>query len=107
MSRLGKFKSLELINLNDKKIKFNYKNSIFNKLTLDPGTKQLASHCSFERVDDTVIYLSMPEEKLNLFNGKHRQELQEQPIFDGLAGPLWDGDRVRYETWDVFERLSK
>ena len=53
-------------------------NSIFNKLTLDPGTKQLASHCSFERVDDTVIYLSMPEEKLNLFNGKHRQELQEK-----------------------------
>ena len=53
-------------------------NSIFIKLTLDPGTKQLASHCSFVRVDDTVIYLSMPEEKLNLFNGKHRQELQEK-----------------------------
>ena len=53
-------------------------NSIFNNLTLDPGTKQLASHCSFIRVDDTVIYLSMPEEKLNLFNGKHRQELQEK-----------------------------
>ena len=53
-------------------------NSIFNKLILDPGTKQLASHCSFVRVDDTVIYLSMPEEKLNLFNGKHRQELQEK-----------------------------
>ena len=42
----------------------------------DAGTRQLASHCSFLKADDTVIYLSMPEEKLNLFNGKHRQEIQ-------------------------------
>ena len=53
-------------------------NSVFTKLDLDPGTKQLASHCSFIKSDDSVIYLSMPEEKLNLFNGKHRQELQEK-----------------------------
>ena len=33
---------------------------------------------SFIKSDDSVIYLSMPEEKLNLFNGKHRQELQEK-----------------------------
>ena len=51
-------------------------NSIFSSLDLDAGTRQLASHCSFLKADDTVIYLSMPEEKLNLFNGKHRQELQ-------------------------------
>ena len=51
-------------------------NSVFSSLDLDAGTKQLASHCSFLKADGTVIYLSMPEEKLNLFNGKHRQELQ-------------------------------
>jgi len=51
-------------------------NSIFSSLDLDAGTRQLASHCSFLKADDTVIYLSMPEEKLNLFNGKHRQEIQ-------------------------------
>ena len=51
-------------------------NLIFTSLDLDAGTKQLASHCSFIKTDDSVIYLSMPEEKLNLFNGKHRQELQ-------------------------------
>ena len=53
-------------------------NLVFNSLDLDAGTKQLASHCSFIKTDDSVIYLSMPEEKLNLFNGKHRQELQEK-----------------------------
>ena len=53
-------------------------NAIFTAIDLDAGTKQLASHCSFIKADDTVIYLSMPEEKLNLFNGKHRQELQNQ-----------------------------
>ena len=36
--------------------------SIFDQLELDPGTKQLASHCYFMSVDETVIYLSMPEE---------------------------------------------
>jgi len=53
-------------------------NLVFTSLDLDAGTKQLASHCSFIKTDDSVIYLSMPEEKLNLFNGKHRQELQEK-----------------------------
>jgi len=53
-------------------------NLVFTSLDLDAGTKQLASHCSFIKADDSVIYLSMPEEKLNLFNGKHRQELQEK-----------------------------
>ena len=53
-------------------------NYVFTNLDLDAGTKQLASHCSFIKLDDSVIYLSMPEEKLNLFNGKHRQELQEK-----------------------------
>ena len=53
-------------------------NAVFKVLELDAGTRQLASHCSFKKTDDTVIYLSMPEEKLNLFNGKHRQELQDR-----------------------------
>ena len=52
-------------------------NNIFQSLDLDLGTKQLASHCSFLRTDDSVIYLSMPEEKLTIFSGKHRQKLQE------------------------------
>tara|TARA_B100001109_G_scaffold109104_1_gene89120 strand:- start:790 stop:2439 length:1650 start_codon:yes stop_codon:yes gene_type:complete len=50
---------------------------IFDQLNLDPGTKQLASHCYFVRTDETVIYLSMPEEKLNVFSGKHRKQLQD------------------------------
>jgi len=50
---------------------------IFDALNLDPGTKQLASHCYFVKVDETVIYLSMPEEKLNIFSGKHRKQFQD------------------------------
>ena len=53
-------------------------NLVFTSLDLDAGTRQLASHCSFVKADDTVLYLSMPEEKLNLFNGRHRQELQNK-----------------------------
>jgi DNA polymerase-3 subunit gamma/tau len=50
---------------------------VFDQLELDPGTKQLASHCSFIKSDETVIYLSMPDEKLSVFSGKHRKQLQD------------------------------
>ena len=50
---------------------------VFDQLKLDPGTKQLASHCSFIKSDESVIYLSMPSEKLNVFSGKHRKQLQD------------------------------
>jgi DNA polymerase-3 subunit gamma/tau len=50
---------------------------VFGQLKLDPGTKQLASHCSFIKSDETVIYLSMPSEKLSVFSGKHRKQLQD------------------------------
>jgi len=67
-------------NNNSKKLDISKENwnAVFTGLELDAGTRQLASHCSFKKVDDSVIYLSMPEEKLNLFNGKHRQELQDR-----------------------------
>jgi len=36
-----------------------------------------------------------------------RIELHNQPKFAGLCGPMWDGDKVRYETWPVYDALSK
>ena len=35
-----------------------------------------------------------------------RPELQGQPKFDGLAGPMWDGDAIRYEDWATYNTLS-
>jgi hypothetical protein len=36
-----------------------------------------------------------------------RETLVGQPKFDGLAGPMYDGDdMIRYEDWQVYERLS-
>ena len=52
-------------------------NSTFESLDLDPATKQLISYSSFIKVDQSVIYFSMPEEKLLLLNGKHRQRFEE------------------------------
>jgi hypothetical protein len=34
--------------------------------------------------------------KLNS-NPRQRDELQGQPKFKGLNGPMWDGDAIRYE----------
>ncbi len=39
-------------------------------------------------------------------NPKHRAELQGQPKFAGVAGPMWDGDAVRYECNEANRHLS-
>jgi len=52
-------------------------NKIFNSLKLGSGTKQLISHCSFLRAEDTVIYFSMPKDKLEILNGTHREKFQD------------------------------
>lgn len=44
-------------------------------------------------------------ENLNEYN---RAELQGQPIFAGLCGPMWDSnDTVRYETPEMNDILSR
>ena len=32
-----------------------------------------------------------------------REELDEQPQFEGFLGPMWDGDKLRYETQSVYD----
>ena len=39
-------------------------------------------------------------------NQRHRKELQGQPIFTGVLGPMWDGDAVRYEDQQTYNTLS-
>ena len=52
-------------------------NTLFNSLPLDSGTKQLISHCSFLRTEDSVVYFSMPKDKLEILNGSHREKFQD------------------------------
>lgn len=35
-----------------------------------------------------------------------RAELQGQPYLKGFAGPMWDGNAVRYENSNAHDRLS-
>ena len=36
-----------------------------------------------------------------------RAELDNQPTLPGYAGPMWDGDGLRYETWALYDQLSR
>lgn len=40
-------------------------------------------------------------------NVSSRAELLGQPTFRGLAGPMWDGDAIRYEDGDSYRALSE
>lgn len=35
------------------------------------------------------------------------EELDNLPKFVGFLGPMWDSDRVRYETQEVYDELSR
>ena len=37
---------------------------------------------------------------------RQRRELNGQPCFATLLGPMWDGDAVRYESAKVYAELS-
>lgn len=37
----------------------------------------------------------------------HRAELDNQPTLPNYCGPMWDGDGLRYETWEIYEQLSR
>lgn len=36
-----------------------------------------------------------------------RSELRGQPKLSGFAGPMWDGDRLRFESWAACDQLSR
>ncbi len=69
--------------------------------------------------DDVVVFIENMEAWGYKFTGLdpntirddgtmvQRIELHNQPKFAGLCGPMWDGDKVRYETWEVYDALSK
>jgi len=40
------------------------------------------------------------------FNPRHRQELQGQLIFNGYAGPSWDGEAIRSENSQAHNVLN-
>lgn len=37
----------------------------------------------------------------------HRKELDLQPIFEGYLGPMWNGDKLRYEAAELHKPLFK
>ena len=37
----------------------------------------------------------------------HRAELDNQPLVDGYLSPMWDGGKLRYETAEVYDIMSR
>ena len=37
----------------------------------------------------------------------YRAELDNQPMLEGLVGPMWDGGKLRYETPEIYKRLCE
>ncbi len=36
-----------------------------------------------------------------------REELDNQPLVDGYLAPMWDGGKLRYETQEIYDLLSR
>lgn len=37
----------------------------------------------------------------------YRAELDNQPMLEGLVGPMWDGGKLRYETPEIYSRMCE
>ena len=63
----------------------------------------------FNNEKDFILYcLSKGYESKGCGSENERKELHKKPRFKQLCGPCYDGkNSVRYETWDVYEMLSR
>jgi len=69
-----------------------------------------------KRVASREEFICMVEALGYTYQSEHssrstREELQGQPIFNNLCGPMYDGEKdgkavIRYETWELYQKLS-
>lgn len=59
-------------------------------------------------LDSFLAAMEVRDFKFDGFNKNPRQraELQDQPRFSSLCGPMWDGDAIRYEDTKSNDILS-
>ena len=66
---------------------------------------------TFENFEDIPFEIKGYTEDLSELRAQgrcvHRKELDNQPIFDGFLGPMWDGGILRYETPEIYDMLSR
>ena len=71
---------------------------------------QIVTHKGSEMVDDIRAWAmehGHPYLGLSSAGGYLRPELQNQPKFRALAGPMYGGEGiVRYEDWQTYRELS-
>ncbi|OYX96365.1 MAG: hypothetical protein B7X90_11835 [Novosphingobium sp. 17-62-19] len=61
-----------------------------------------------ETVEHLIEQMTSAGYEFSAFNSNpvQRAELQGQPKFKGLCGPMWDGDAIRYECRATYAELS-
>lgn len=63
-----------------------------------------------EAEDGTALINAMAEKGIRQRGwnmSRHvREELRAKPTFEGFAGPMWDGDAIRYEDFRANDALS-
>lgn len=88
----------------------------------DHATKQMLTMAVFVGgIHDGKCMTEAQIEK-ELCNGKHSEDCSEArnaggcvhhavldncPMVDGYLSPMWDGGMLRYETWEVYDQLSR
>lgn len=74
------------------------------------------------RLHGRVMPVEAIEQDRDIWNGKFsrnwsaerarggcvpRAELDNLPLVDGYLSPMWDGGKIRYETQEVYDMLSR
>lgn len=56
---------------------------------------------------DRAMYEMFMKGFMPFYDVAPRTELCGKPKIDGYLGPMWDGDKIRYETQEVYDLLSR
>ncbi len=72
------------------------------RLVVSDSQGQLVTR-DFESLDE----ISSQYRQIGLDNCSMHKELRSLPMFHGLIGPMKEGTVIRYESPDVFEKLTQ
>jgi hypothetical protein len=78
------------------------------------GQAIVVTQSGVQVVPETADLIVWMEARGFIWNGRAaskrlRPELQGQPTFEGLCGPMWGGEEhpLRYEDWETNDQMSR
>lgn len=97
LSEINEFEK-KMLHMNTEKMK-----ATFAYIDPHTGKETYIEVDNVEEASSIFPFLIMKDERH--YDASCRDELQNQPCFEGFIGPMWNGDGLRYETPEAYNAM--